>query len=224
MKHINNKIYYEFVNVSPTLRYILKHIPIVSARELIKMSEPADLITAQAMFSTYTSTARFLVSRSMGLVQGGNYITLKMVADKNKIIGYGTEVGTKFDKSDSVIRERSFKKWLSYYNDAILIRISGITDKQKESAVNYMKSKRGLKYSYSKTTKSPFGRMGDIIKTPNEEETNFDPGGEQFCSSIIAYAFKNANVDLHFNVRLENVWPRDFLLSPHTIKLCRVKQ
>ncbi len=223
MNDINNRIYYEFVNISPTLRYILKHVPIVPMKKFIESVEPADLITAQAKYETYTSTARFLVSRSMGLVQGGNYITLKMAIDNRKLIGYGTEVGTRLDKEDSRIRERSLKKWLSYYNDAILIRVSNLTEEQRTSAVNYMKSKIGLKYSYSKVAKSPVGRIAANIATP-DDANNYDPGAEQFCSSIIAYAFKNAGVDLHFRNKLDNIWPRDFLLSPHTIKICRMKQ
>lgn len=222
--NINDQVYYEFVNVSPTIRYVLKHIPKVSEREFLENIKKGDVITAQLNKENFTSTARFLTSRTMGLAQGGVFTTIKMATGDNTVIGYGTEVGTKLDKNRTRLRERPIKRWIKHYDNAVLIRIPELTDEQKETAVKYMRSKKGLKYDTKQLTSSAFKRINlrSLEDNPHQDPNLEDPG-PQFCSTIIAYAFKKSGINLHFINDIDNIWPRDFLLSPHTIKICQLK-
>ena len=69
--------------------------------------------------------------------------------------------------------------------------------------------------------------LNEIRKYRGEEELTPKELGELreplFCSNIIAVAYRAAGYKKPFSKVIYDTWPRDFIISPNTEKICRIE-
>lgn len=214
---------------SPTILGILDDTPRVSLSEFVNNSQPGDVITSFLKSDSFSSSYRLILSRALGLSQGSKFTSLKMVDVNHTIIGYGVEstdvkldIIPKVDKTDMI-------PFLKNCGGAILIRpVNELDPKQISRALKYMRDRIGLDYDTYGLLKSTWDRFLDrrILPFNTDRLTKKDIDNYKqplFCSTIINFAFLSAGVKLKLAKNNLDVWPRDFILSPDTWKVCYYK-
>jgi hypothetical protein len=208
----------EFVN--SRLKEIVNYTPLVSINKFIDNCQSCDLVVVT---SKPTNTLRIIKSKIMSLLQGGKYVSIKMVSDRNTIIGYGADIGKKTNKNQ--FSERDINPWIKNYSTGMLLRVHDLDDNIKKEILSKARKNLGISYNGSDVIISFFRRIIERLK-PNDDEMNIvneldEHLSPMFCSSILALIFKKCGVDFNFHHTTHNIWPSDFIYSHKTDKICR---
>lgn len=193
----------------------------VRPSELIEMSEPGDiLVTRINMLKVdglpkLTKIGGLLAGNILSKAQGIPFISSKVVADNNRVIGFSASgTGSKIDMV-------SFNKFLTYQKNVMLCKYPKITDEQRQKVVKYMKDKRDLDYDTSKLITTWWQRLVKGEKLPGQRKMDKRINEKDawvwkdalFCSSVIAMAYRAAGIRADFNRTPLEVWPKDFVAS-----------
>ena len=216
----------EFADISPKLISTMNSTPSVKSTELIKRAESGDIIVGY-LISKYFSLPRLIISRTLGLAQGGLWTTAKIVTEKGTIVGYGAQPGKYQQGSFGKYKtgEGSFLSYARVSAGMILIRVPGLNEIQKRKIVNYMRSHIGLPYDKSMLLKTAWDRLVNRKIFANYKDISEEDVDQLkiplICSNIIAFAYKKAGVDINFSKNPMDVWPKDFIIHPDTIKVAK---
>lgn len=231
----------EFVNISPAIIQVTESVPSVDEDTFITNAQPGDIVASYTRKEIHPNLLSYFGSRTMGLFQGGLFTSLKMISTDNKIIGYGVHFG------DAGIQEKPIKDWIEYQGGAILMRIPSLTNKQKNNMVEFLRNRDGLSYNFSQLIGSVFKRIKDnTLNTIVGEKSllngqpiniNDDRSLSKYikqvkmylknyndpliCSTVIYLALKSVGSKIILAYDPFEVWPRDFLISKQTTKICK---
>lgn len=222
----------EFINemsffIAPSVKKILNDTLTVTKKTFVESALPGDIIVAFTANKTLKDHfVGALYSKLMATFQGSPYTTSKMVLDDGTVGGYGIKLRESY--LDNNVEKASLVSAVSARSELMLIRVKA-TDKQKQKAVNFIKSKMGLSYSDSDLFKSVWNRLTNrkLIhffkdKTLDKKQIS-DIQTPLFCSTILALAYYSAGFKENFNdMHLYDTWPKDFILSENTEKICKV--
>jgi len=200
---------------SPVVKRVVLDTPLVSFSEFLERMEPCDVLVSFP--KSFKSPFAKFRSQILAITQRVPISSAKMVLDKRHIVGYGVKPG-----EAHTVRIASSRDWLTRTSDAILVRIPTLTERQKKVIVSFMKSYVGKGYSNSLLFKSIWNRISrrkflELAKIPKEQLAKID----LYCSSLIAVAFWISKIPVRLAKHPLDVWPKDFILSPYTEKVCR---
>jgi hypothetical protein len=213
--------------VTPGVKRYLRETPKVSKKEFLEATQPGDIMVTftpkrAIKKSLYTS----FKAKMMTLFQASPYTSSKLVYDKNSVAGYDADptVGKNYLQKGNL--QNFVNRWIQ---EAMLIRPVGTTPEQIRKVQAYFKKRFGLPYNSDQVMLSawkrfykkvlPFLRQDDS-PPPEKLQEMVEP---LFCSNIIAVAYRAAGYNNKFGKVLFDTWPRDFILSPHTQKICRIE-
>ncbi len=213
--------------LTPSVKKIHNEIPKVTKKEFIEQIQPADIVVAfteKKLIEKYLTVK--LSAKFMATLQGSPYTTSKFILDKNTIAGYG--VSPRDTMTGSKVGTMPIPKYMRWRAECALIRVKGLTESQRDKAVNYVRSRVGLSYGNSDLYKSVWDRFtkrklvsffGDKkldVKSTNAIQQPL------FCSTLVSTAFLAAGIKKQFNGKHHyDVWPVDFLMADITEKVCK---
>lgn len=213
--------------VTPSVKRYLKETPKVSKRELLDTVEPGDiLVTFTPKRKILKSTFTNFKAKLMTLFQASPYTSSKLVYTKKIIAGYDAAPITGLNILQSSNIDNFVNRWIQ---EAMLIRPIGKTDAQVKGVQSYFKRRFGLAYNKDQVMRSAWKRFYKKIFPFLRKETKLTPKqlGELteplFCSNIIAVAYRAAGYRKPFGKVIYDTWPRDFIVSPNTEKICRIE-
>jgi len=213
--------------IAPSVKKILNDTLTVTKKTFIESTQPGDIIVAFTANKTLKDHfIGAMYSKLMATFQGSPYTTSKMVLDDETVGGYGIRLRESY--LDNNVEKLSLASAVSARSELMLIRVKA-SDTQKQKAVNFLKSKMGLSYSDSDLFKSVWNRLTNrklihfFKDKPLDKKQIADIQTPLFCSTIIAAAYYVAGFKEQFNdSHLYDTWPKDFILSDNTEKICKV--
>jgi len=213
---------------SPSVKKIIKQTPLVTKNEFVNKMIPGDIVVAFSAKKQFIKTkhAKFM-AKLMATAQGTPYTSSKMVIDKNHVAGYGIQI---IDKpEENKITVKSLKQFVSARPEMMLLRIPELTDAHIKKSISFIRKRIGLSYNSSALFKTAWNRlvgrkliplMKDKPLKPDEVNAIQEP---LFCSNLITLALISAGFTKRFNNKNTwDTWPRDFIISDLTRKICRV--
>lgn len=214
--------------VSPKIKSILEKVPIVKKQEFLEKSQPGDIIasfTEKRLLNKYLAVK--ISANVMAATQGSPYTTSKIVLDNEMIAGYG--VTPRDTMGGAKIGQMLISKYIRWRKESCLIRVN--TPKTtKEKAVKFVKNRMGLSYNTSGIYKSIWNRLTARKLLPFFKNKTLEPEeiraiqAPLFCSTIVSVAYLASGFKEKFNNKHPyDVWPRDFILSANTEKICRIE-
>ena len=203
-----------FFSRDDRVRKLICSIKKVDAEELKKELREGDAVTC-----TRTSADTWKSWTNKHIMQGQSFTSLKMIGpDAKSVIGFGAKLG---DDGGRRISEVSIDEFISTCRAIVICRPKEATPEQCHKAYEFMKSMQGRNLTYMGVGKNlvscikhimQFGKRNDIKPLTKEELANYK--GSLLCSSVVANAWRYADIDNGFHSTAEeDVWPRDFLLS-----------
>jgi len=223
----NQQIHESSFYISSDVKAILDNVPLVTKKEIKNIVEPGDILLAYTPSRIANKTIVSKVqSKLMSSLQGMPYSSSKLITG-DSIIGYGIPSKS---KSDGVgVHALPLSEYLRMLQEACLIRIPNLSKSQARHMIQFMKSRSNTKYDYAALTTTVWNRLtrehGLQFKI-HKGTSNYiihETTEPLICSSIIGYAMKSAGVSIEFRNKLKNLWPRDFLLHPKLVKICRIE-
>jgi hypothetical protein len=213
--------------VTPGVKKQLKATPIVSKKELLDTAESGDiLITFTPKRKISKSTFTNIKAKLMTLAQGSPFTSSKLVFNDNTIAGYDAAPRTGVNVLQHSNIDNFVNRWIQ---EAMLIRPIGRTEAHVKGVQSYFRKRFGLDYNKDQVMKSSWKRLFKKLLPFLRKETELTPKqlGEirepLFCSNIIAVAYKAAGYRKPLSKVLYDTWPRDFIISPNTEKICRIE-
>ena len=213
--------------VTPGIKKHLMQTPKVTKKEFLQAVEPGDIIaTFTPKRAIQKSGFTKFKAQMMTLFQASPYTSAKLVYDKKTIAGYDADPtqGRNFLQKGNL--ENFVNRWIQ---EAMLLRPIGRTPEQVKAVQKYFDKRFGLPYNNDQVMLSawkrfykkvlPFLRTDDS-PPPKKLQEIVEP---LFCSNIIAVAYKSAGYRKRFGKVLLDTWPRDFIISPNTEKICRIE-
>lgn len=199
----------------------ISDIPNATLTNFFNTIQPCDLLVTKA--KNYDSMFSKFRAKILAYVQGGKFVSIRMVESPTTIIGYGVHVGLKHGQN--VLMSRKLKAWIKHIDTVIVLRVPNLTDEQKHTIISFLKKHRSLSYNKVGVTTSfinrflerVFGRHTDIDTKDVADALN-----PMFCSNILAKAFRIAGVELKFNISDNLIWPKDFVLNDQIEKICKL--
>lgn len=236
MEHIE-----EFVNISPSIIRVTETTPTVDEADFISKAQLGDIVVSYTRREVHPNIVTYFGTRAMGLFQGGLFTSIKVISSNNNIIGYGVKFG------ESSLNEVSLSDWIKYQAGALLLRVPSLSEKQKQQMVQFMKDRDGLSYNFKQLVTSGFHRIKDTVLNHAATEKSIISGQRidiqnkqdlssyvkevksylknynepLICSTVIYLALKSVGSKMMLAYDPFEVWPRDFLLSDQTKKICK---
>jgi len=197
---------------------IMDDVPVVSRPEFIKQSKPGDIMVS------YLKDAG-LFSNFLAKAQGSPYTSSKLIMSKKQVIGYG--VTGPDSKNATQVGIDNFAAVLDRMDRACLIRIKDSTKEKQKKVIHYIYLRLGMDYDTIGLLKSAWDRFVSRKFIPffsKLSKANVEDYKEPLiCSTIISFACKYAGYKINFSDHELDVWPKDFILTPHTTKICQIK-
>ena len=213
---------------SPSVKRVVKDVPMVTKKEFMNKFEPADIVLAFSAKKQLLKVpnAKF-VAKLMATAQGSPYTSSKFVVDRNNVAGYGIQI---IDKpEDNRITVMPKNKFVAARPEMMLVRIPELTPAQKRKAISFVLARVGLAYSGSDLFKTAWNRLVKRKLRPFLTNKPLNPEDISmlqeplFCSNMITLALRSAGFTKKFNKKEHwDTWPRDFILADFTEKVCRV--
>jgi len=211
--------------VSTDVKKILYETPMVSKKEFWSSCEPADIMVTFTPKSRVKTTGAQLFTQMLSTMQRSPYSSSKIVMSRDILAGYGiVDRGGESPQLDKY----SLPKYIGELQEAILIRVPNLENSQKSKITSFIKSRIGLDYASTDLVKSAWdrffkGRLGSMMKGREMDPKALDQIRDPLiCSTIISVAYRAAGVKVDFTEKPYEVWPRDFMLSDNTQKVCRI--
>ena len=220
--------------VSPQIKDILANTESVDRKEFLARSEPCDIVTLftpKRAFGDNPERSKY-GTYFMSSFQGSPYTTSKIILSKDTIAGYGLSWLVKGKGAPNDFLAYSWPKYINELYEACLIRVPNLTPTQKGKIIMYVKKNLNRPYDGVGLLRTAWNRF-----VKNKVKTLFAKGGQTgdvsekdlesvreglICSNIIAIAYRMAGVDVSFSNSMYDTWPKDFILSPDTIKVCKL--
>lgn len=219
----------EFVNIAPDIRRVIDNTPTISINEIIQTAEPCDMISTYLRKDFFKDKPRgaYVGGRTLGLAQGGLFISSKFVFDgkgnNKRLIGYSANLGEDSGQGGiPKVEIGTMKHYLNASGGMILMRIRNLTPEQKVRILKYMKARVGLDYNSSALLTSAWNRfkgrfrLGKMEMSKKEAMEYKEP---LICSTIMQLALISSGSKVKFSDNPLNVWPRDFIVSPYVQKI-----
>lgn len=95
--------------------------------------------------------------------------------------------------------------------------ILGITDEQRETAVNWALKQQGAKYDYFEIADEAIRHLLEMFHDPNNGPVHFDlwqSHGKFICSALVDSAYREAGIILRPDKDKGNVAPVDLMYTP----------
>ena len=215
------------VFVTPGVKRHLIATPKVSKKEFLEATEPGDIMVTftpkrAIKKSLYTS----FKAKMMTLFQASPYTSSKLVYDKRIVAGYDADPTAGMNYLQKGSLENFVNRWIQ---EAMLVRPIDRTSEQVKAVQSYFDRRIGLPYNNDQVLLSawkrfykkvlPFLRKDDS-PPPKELGKIVEP---LFCSNIIAIAYRASGYKKPLSKVLLDTWPRDFIISPNTQKICRIE-
>jgi hypothetical protein len=213
--------------ITPGIKKHLRNTPVVSKKEFLEATQPGDImVTFTPKRKISKSSFTKLKASMMTLFQASPYTSSKLVYDKRTIAGYDADptAGVNYLQKGSL--QNFVNRWIQ---EAMLLRPVGTTPTQVRSVQQYFKKRIGLPYNTDQVMKSAWNRFykkllpflrKDTKITKKELGQAVEP---LFCSNIIAISYRAAGYRKPFGKVIFDTWPRDFILSKNTEKICRIE-
>lgn len=213
--------------VTPGIKKYLRSTPKVTKKEFLNTVKPGDImVTFTPKRKIQKSGFTKFKAKMMTLFQASPYTSSKFVYDRKTIAGYDADptAGVNYLQKGSL--SNFVNRWIQ---EAMLLRPIGTTPEQIRAAQQYFKRRIGLPYNHDQVMKSAWKRFykkllpflrKDYSPPPKKLGEMVEP---LFCSNIIAVAYKSAGYQKRFGKVILDTWPRDFILSPNTEKICRIE-
>lgn len=190
-------------------------------RELIDFMEPADILLIGVVKSRVKGgLLKKLKPQVMKIAQRSLFTSSKLVVSEKQLIGYG--LSKRGGKNPFSLY--SSQHFLRKVDKAILLRHHELNDKQRQEIVNWAMERQGMDYASDQLLKTFWNRLINMklfqfLKDGERKEISSEDLHDFFtpliCSSIIAFAYESAEVEIKTQRRnLYNTWPVDFLKSP----------
>lgn len=213
--------------VTPGIKKHLRNTPIVSKKEFLEATQPGDImVTFTPKRKIKKSAFTKLKASMMTLFQASPYTSSKLVYDKRTIAGYDADPTAGVNYLQKGNLQNFVNRWIQ---EAMLLRPIGSTPAQVTSVQQYFKKRIGLPYNTDQVMKSAWKRFykkllpflrKDTKITKKELGLAVEP---LFCSNIIAISYRAAGYRKSFGKVIFDTWPRDFILSKNTEKICRIE-
>ena len=213
--------------VTPGIKKHLRNTPIVSKKEFLEATQPGDImVTFTPKRKINKSAFTKLKASMMTLFQASPYTSSKLVYDKRTIAGYDADPTAGINSLQKGSLQNFVNRWIQ---EAMLLRPIGSTPQQVKAVQQYFKKRMGLPYNTDQVMKSAWKRFykkllpflrKDTKITKKELGLAVEP---LFCSNIIAISYRAAGYRKSFGKVIYDTWPRDFILSKNTEKICRIE-
>jgi hypothetical protein len=213
--------------VTPGIKKHLKTTPKVTKKEFLQAAIPGDImVTFTPKRTLKKSGFTKLKAQMMTLFQASPYTSSKLVYDEKTIVGYDADptAGVNYLQKGSL--NNFVNRWIQ---EAMLLRPIGSTPEQVKAVQAYFKKRIGLPYNSDQVLKSSWKRFYKKLLPflRREQKITKKQLGEAveplFCSNIIAIAYRASGYRRKFGRVLYDIWPRDFIISPNTEKICRIE-
>lgn len=214
---------------SPVIKKILSNVPIVTKKEFVENIQKGDIIVAFSAKKQIIKTklAKF-VAKLLASAQGSPYSSAKFAIDDNSVAGYGIQI---IDRpEENKITKMNKRNFVTARSEMMLIRIPDLTDKQKTKAAAFIKKRIGLAYQGSDLLKTSWNRLirrkfFHFLKDKPLDPSTINMIQEPlFCSNMITLALISGGYKERFNNKNPwDTWPRDFIISNKTSKICRIE-
>jgi hypothetical protein len=208
--------------MSPAVKRVLNNTPKCTRQEMIDKVQPCDILVVYTPRKhLQKSKAKAFRAKVMTSFQGSPFSSSKLVLDKNTISGYGVKA------VKNVLTKASLRSYIKHLDEAILIRVPDLTPEQCAKIQKYFRLRIGMPYAGSQVFMSFWDRLFSRKLKPFFKDKPIDPKAIEemkeplFCSSIIAAAYRAAGHQANFGKNIYDVWPRDFVTSESTEKICR---
>ena len=214
--------------ISSTVKKILAVTPQVIKKDFLENAEPGDIIVSFTAKKTLKHASAKMTAKLMATIQGSPYTSCKMVLNNGMVGGYGVVI--RETVTGSVIGKVPLKQAIRARAEMCLIRVPDATKKQRQGAVKYIMDRMGMGYANLDLYKTVWNRLTNrkVLPFLNDKET--DPEQIEsikeplFCSSLISVAYYATGYKKKFNNKHPyDAWPRDFLVSNDTEKICRIE-
>jgi len=213
--------------ITPGIKKHLRNTPVVTKKDFLEATEPGDImVTFTPKRKISKSAFTKLKASMMTLFQASPYTSSKLVYDKRTIAGYDADPTAGVNYLQKGILKNFVNRWIQ---EAMLLRPVGRTPEQVRSVQQYFKKRIGLPYNSEQVMKSAWNRFykkllpflrKDSKITKKELGQAVEP---LFCSNIIAVSYRAAGYRKPFGKVIFDTWPRDFILSKNTEKICRIE-
>jgi len=213
---------------SPKVKEIIKKTPMVQKKEFVAAIKKGDIIVAFSAKKQFmkTKVAKFM-AKLMATAQGSPYSSAKFAIADNAVAGYGIQIIS--SPGENKITKKNTRDFVTARSEMMLLRISDITPQQIDAASEFIIKRIGTKYSGSDLYRTSWNRLTNrklfsFLKnkplTPEEVNVIQEP---LFCSNLISLALVSAGYKKRFNNQNPwDAWPRDFIVSDLTEKICRI--
>jgi hypothetical protein len=207
---------------------IVRKTPTVSPAEFFEKSEPCDILVVftPRRFIKQGGIREWLKMVTSTTLMGSPYSSTKIIESKKTVWGYGVKGDLDNVEVLGSLEKDEYWKYVKDLSEAILIRVPNLTELQKKSILSFIKERHGLSYSTSDLLKTIWNRLtlgifGRFFKKLGRSEINAFQA-PLFCSTIVSMAFAAAGVKMQFSRSPQQVLPKDFVLHPDTIKVCKI--
>lgn len=214
--------------ITPKIKSILKKIPLVKKSEFLEKAQVGDIVisfTEKRLLTKYLAVK--ISANIMAATQGSPYTSSKIVLDNKIIAGYG--VTPRDTLGGAKLGQMLFKKYIRWRTESCLIRVK-TSDTIRKKAAKFVKDRMGLTYDTSAIYKSIWNRLTKRKLFSFFKSKSLEPEEVKaiqtplFCSTIISVAYLAGGFTEKFNNKHPyDVWPRDFMLSTNTKKICRIE-
>lgn len=225
-----NNILKEFS--SSDVKLILDGVPTVSDISDFKYNlEVGDIIISNLDISKLSNSyfsKKFVTlnNKLLRFFQKQPYSSCKMYVGDNLVCGYGVS-------GHGFVGLTDFDNWSEKINKACLVRVNTATKLHRKLATKTLLKTKGLTYKNSLLLTSLVRRNIKTIDLihDNDVEMSLDEKQEAaeqltkptICSVILAAAYISQGVHLKFgNLKLNEIWPVDFVMSPQTDKIVKL--
>jgi hypothetical protein len=214
--------------ISPRVNKHIRETPKVKKKEFVDEIRKGDIIVAFSAKKQFMKTkmAKFM-AKLLATAQASPYSSAKFAIEDNMVAGYGIQVISR--PGENKITKKNTRDFVTARSEMMLLRISNITKQQIDDAANFIIKRIGTKYSGSDLYKTSWNRLTNrrlfsFLKnkplTPEEVNLIQEP---LFCSNLISLALVSAGYKKRFNNQNPwDAWPRDFIVSDLTDKICRI--
>ena len=215
--------------ISPTVKKILNETPKVTKKAFVAQIQKGDIIVAFSAKKQFMKTKMAkLMAKLIATAQGSPYSSAKFAIDDNVVAGYGIQVIDSPEENE--ITKMNKMKFVTARSEMMLIRIPDLTDEQKTKASSFIKKRVGTKYKGSDLLKTSWNRLVNrkifsfLKNKPVQPEAINLIQEPLFCSNLITLALISAGYKRRFNGKHPwDTWPRDFIISDFTSKICRIE-
>lgn len=191
-------------------------LPQLDVAGFINAVKPGDFVIVYPKYDTLSLFRKISYNMNTTL-QGSAYSSMKMIIDKNTIIGFGTK------QNSSELNKVPLREYIDRAGSMIILRHPQMTLDKAKKIIAFVERKLEMGVAYDE-----LGILGSIIehmlsinvsKPLNKEELD-KYSSPLFCSTIFQLGLRYIGLDSGIKeVSDLHVWPKDFLWSDTFVKV-----